>query len=538
MIVRLIGLPVGIPSPTPTGNTFGSDVFHFSFLLTAMIWLPVIGAVLIAVLPSPAGRWDRQLRMTAMAVCGFLLFLAFIAYGQFAVAAGGLQFEENVPWLPGIGARYHLGVDGVGIVALLLNSLVGVVAVLASWQVRTRMREYFALLLLVQAAVNGVVCAHDLFVLVVFWGACTIPVALLVAGWGGPRRQQATNRLLVYWGLGSVALVIAVLFLYQATGWVSFDFDYVLKAQLDRRIQIAAGIAVLIAAGTRLPLFPLHGWARDLFAEAPAGVAVIVTGSVTRLGAYLMLRVLVGAMPDGAHALSSWLAAAAVATAVFSGVMALAQVRGDRDVRRLGAYLALLPGAVTALALAGLTPLSIEAAGFSLFAGGLAAALAVGACATLADRAQTRSLAVLNGIGLRSPSLAWLVALAGFAVLGIPGFATWTAHALTFLGTVRTLPLWTAATAAGLVLAAFAVAGLLYRAVYGPPNPDAPAVSDSSLSEKWYLGVLVGVLIWVGVAPSGPKIAGVPLPIDPGVINVINTSMNDLATPYAPAAPK
>src|SRR5207249_5851217 len=170
----------------------------------------------------------------------------------------GPQYEEKLPWLPPFGISYHLGTDGVGTTLLLMSQLVGVISVVASASVRDRVREYYVLLLLVQAAVNGFIAAQDAFVLVLFWAAAAVPLAVLVGGWGGPRRALAGWRLLGYWSLGSFFLLAGVLVLYGAAGGAGFDFSVLTKATFSPRVQVVAGGLLALAGCTRLPLFPFH----------------------------------------------------------------------------------------------------------------------------------------------------------------------------------------------------------------------------------------------------------------------------------------
>jgi NADH-quinone oxidoreductase subunit M len=193
---------------------------------------------------------------------------------------------------------------------------------------------------------------------------------------------------------------------------------------------------------------------------------------------------------------------------------------------------------VTALALAALQPLSIAGAVLSLFAGGLAAALIVSVCVTLSDRAQSSSLQVLSGLAPRMPILTWLMIIAGLAVLGVPLLATFDSNLLTFFGSFKTQPIGAFAVAAGLGLAAVALGTLWRRVLFSAPNPDAPGVSDASLGETWFLGLLAGGLLWVGLFPSGPKLPGTDSPLfDQGLVNVMAAGISDIASPYVLPVP-
>jgi NADH-quinone oxidoreductase subunit M len=529
----LTAVPSPSSSPSPPASSFGTGVIKFSFLLSVIVWSPVVMAFVIAIFPRGVrGRFERwPLGFAFWAMAGTLL-LTVIGYSQFQQFTTGIQFEEKLPWLPAIGISYHLGVDGIGITVLLLNQLVGLVAVLASWEVRERARQYFALLLLAEAAVSGTVAARDFFVLLLFWSAAAVPVALLVAGWGGPRRQAGAVRLLAYWGLGAAALLAGGLLIYQAAGGSDFDLATLSQSQPPSRLQFVAGALIVIAAATRLPLFPFLGWVREVYAEAPAGVVIVVAGAATRVGGYVLIRLLVAPLPAGARALAPYIGILAGASVIYSALAALRST----DLRQAAAYLAVVPGAVTALGLSGLTPLSLHGAILSLFAGGLAAAMLVGTAATFAERAQARSLDVARGLAGRMPVLSWLFLAAAGAVLGVPFAATFASGVMVFGGSFIKAPAPSFAVAIGIALAGVATAWVAGRLLFGAPNPEAPAPSDASLSEKWYLGVLIGALLWVGLVPGGPKLAGIPL-FDPGMINVVNSAASDLGSPYAPSPP-
>ena len=528
--VNLIASIVHAASPTPSPVTVpGAGIFNSSLILSLMVWVPVLVATVIAVLPNPRGRYDTLMKQIAFFANVGLVFVLFVAYNQFQNFLPTMQYEEKVPWLPAIGAVYHLGVDGPGMLMLVLSGLVGIASVLASLGIRERVRAYFCLLLLTQACVNGAIVARDMFVFLLFWGAAMIPVALLILGWGGPRREAAAWRLIGYWGLGLVALIVAVMTLYAATGGTSFDFDVLFRSALSPRVQLVVAAALIVAAATRLPLFPLHGWARDVYAEAPTGVAVVVAATASRLGAFLLLRALVGAEPVAAQLLSPFVAALAALTVAYAGLAVLRAI----DLRHAAAHLALVPGGVTVLGLAALSPLALGGSILSLFSGGLAAALIVGVCATLADRAQSRSLRVLGGLAPRMPKLTWLMLLAAFGLLGVPLMASFPAEAMTLFGTFKNQPVGGFAVAAGLAVTAIALAIVLHRVLFGSPNLDAPGVSDASLGETWYLALLAGGLLWVGIFPAGPKVPGTDLPLfDPGLVNTISAGLADLASPY------
>jgi NADH-quinone oxidoreductase subunit M len=531
-MVTQFAITLASPTPAPVP---GANIFSSPILLSLIIWVPVLVATAIALMPNPRGRYDVLMKQIAFFTIFGVLVLLFIAYNQFENFLPTAQYEEKLAWLPGIGVTYHLGVDGPGIITLLMSGLVGIAAILASWGVRERVRAYFCLLLLAESAINGAIVARDMFVLILFWAASIVPIALLILGWGGPRRVSAAWHLLGYWGAGVAALAIGTGALYAANGGTTFDFDTLLKVNgVPSRIQIVVSLFMIVAAATRLPLFPLHAWIRDVLAEAPVGVTVVVAGAGTRIGALLLLRTVIAAWPAAGHILSPLLAALAALTVGFAGLWALRAV----DIRHTGAYLAMVPGGITVLGFAAASPLGIAGSVLSLFTGGLAAALIAGVSATIAERAQSRSLLVLSGLAPRMPNVAWLLTLAAFALLGVPILGSYVAQVMTFFGAFKNQPIGAFAVAAGLAVTAIAVAVLLRRVLFGAPNPEAPGVSDASLGETWYLGLLAGALLWVGLFPGGPKIPGTDFPLfDPGLMNQMSAGLSDLSSPYTAPTP-
>jgi proton-translocating NADH-quinone oxidoreductase chain M len=526
-------VPSASPSATAAPSTFGAGVFNFSFLLSVLTWAPLLAAVVVAIMPEPRRRSQRRLLGITFWSNLFLLVLTVIVYSsQFSVYGSGIQFEEKMTWIPALGASYHMGVTGVGMAMLLLSGVIGVVASLAAFDLRERARPFFVLLLVTQGLVNGAISAQDLLLLVLFWAAATVPLAMLVAGWGGPRRWRAAASLVGYWSLGTAALLVGGLLLAVTYGKGSLELSDLAQALPNWKLQIAIAVLITVAAASRLPLVPFHGWAREALAEAHPAVAVLLAGAATRIGGDLLLRLYVAVNHDGARTVARLVAVLAALTVIYASAAAFR----TRDVRRLGAYLALIPGGITALGVAGLSPLSLDGAAISLFAGGLAAALVVGVTATFAERAQVRNLALAAGLASRMPKLAWLLVAAALAVLSVPFLATFPALTMIVFGSLRTQPAAAFAVLGGLLLTAAATGWLLRRALFGAPNPDAPTPSDASLSEAWYLGVLLTLLLWVGLLPSGPKLAGVAI-LDPGLVNVVTQATSDLSSPYAPSPP-
>lgn len=520
------------PTATPSPLSFGANIVNFSFLLSALVWIPFLTAIVVALLPPPRRGTGRRHLGVAFWVNLFLLVITVIAYSQFSEYSSGLQFNEQWPWFPDIGIQYHLGVTGTGMGLLVLSGFIGVAACLAAYDLRDRQREFFVLLLLTQWAVNGAIAAQDTMLLVFFFTVAGLPLSLLAGGWSVERRWRAAGRFAAYWLLGSGALLLAVLLLVAATGGQSFQLIALAGGSPSWQFQLVIGILVLVACATRLPIVPLHGWVRETLAELPPAVAVVLMGGASRIGANVLLELWVGPLHWAAKELAPVVAGLAALTVVWAAIGAI----GTRDLRRLAAYLSMVPGGLTLLGVAGLTPLALQGVQIMLFAGGLASAVTVGVGLTTADRLQMRNLANLGGMAARLPRLTWLMVGGVVATLGIPFMATFPALAMIVLGSFYGQPEGTVVVLAALVVAAVACALLLRRVLFGPRLGDRPTIRDASIPEVWYAGILIAALLWVGILPSGPKVAGISI-FDPGFANIMSQNTSTISAPYVQTSP-
>lgn len=530
--------PSTVPSVAPTATatpsplSFGANIINFSFLLSSLVWIPFLTAIVVALLPPPRRGAGRRYLGVAFWINLFLLVITVIAYSQFSEYSSGLQFNEQWPWFPDAGIQYHLGVTGTGMGLLVLSGFIGVAACLAAYDLRDREREFFVLLLLTQWATNGAIAAQDTMLLVFFFTVAVIPLSLLAGGWSVERRWRAAGRFAAYWLAGSGALLLAVLLLVVATGGRSFQLIALSGGSPTWQFQLVIGILVLVAAATRLPIVPLHGWVRETLAELPPAVAVLLMGGASRIGAVVLLELLVGPLHWGARELAPALAGLAALTVVWAAIAAI----GTRDLRRLVAYLSMVPGGLTLLGVAGLTPLALQGVEIMLFAGGLAAAVTVGVGLTTADRLQMRNLANLGGMAARLPRLTWLMVGGVVATLGIPLMATFPALAMIVLGSFYGQPEGTVVVLAALVVAAVACALLLRRVLFGASLGDRPSIRDASIAEVWYAGLLIAALLWVGILPGGPKVAGISV-FDPGFANILSQDTSTISAPYVQTSP-
>ena len=261
--------------------------------LTAIIFLPVVGAILIAFMPNLSDRLIRRMAAIFTLIPLALSIILFLGFDRSAGAAGVIQFEEKLSWIPTINAYYHLGVDGLSLPLVILMAFLGFMVVLISWKISLRLREYFAWLLLLETSILGVFISLDLLLFFVFWEIEVIPMYFLISIWGTGRKEYSAIKYVIFTLFGSAMMLAGILTLYFTTGSLSM----VEMRGLDIPI---VGIFLLLFIGfaIKLPVFPLHTWLPDAHTDAPTAVSVVLAGALLKMGGYGMIRVCVGIFPQ------------------------------------------------------------------------------------------------------------------------------------------------------------------------------------------------------------------------------------------------
>src|SRR5438270_10042610 len=296
-------------------------------LLHLVIFLPLAGALLVWLAPSRPGTS----RALAALVSGVVLLLSLLLFVNFNRTAGGFQFETYLRWIPAIGANYHVAVDGISLPLVILNALLTFLAVLVSWNLTLRPKEYFALVLVLETAVAGVFTSLDFFLFFLFWELELAPMFLLIGIWGGPNRDYAAMKFLIYTVLGGAFLLLGILVLYFRAGIGNFDMLALSAVSYDLPFQIVAFLLLAVAFAVKIPIFPFHTWLPDAHVEAPTAISVLLAGVLLKMGGYGLLRVCVSVLPGAAVYLAGVLAGLAVINIIYGALVALAQ----RDLKKI-----------------------------------------------------------------------------------------------------------------------------------------------------------------------------------------------------------
>jgi len=466
-------------------------------MLSLLIWLPVLGALAVGLWPQ-----EQQLRTLALAVALLTLGVTVVVLGAFDPTQSGMQLEEMMSWLPMLGLDYHLGVDGLSIPLVALNSFLICIAIYSSNPDIQRPRFYYVLLLLLSAGVAGAFVAQNLLLFFVFYEAELIPLYLLIAIWGGTRREYAATKFLIYTALSGVLILAAFLGVAWLGGNPTFAYE-ALRNQPDLPIaaQTILLVILLIAFGIKTPLVPFHTWLPDAHVEASTPVSVLLAGVLLKLGTYGMLRFGLGLFPEAWLNLAPYLAGWAVLSVLYGSFMAIAQ----KDMKKMVAYSSVGHMGFVLLAVAAATPLSLVAAISQMVAHGLISALLFLLVGVVYAKTGSRDLDVLRGLlnperGM--PLIGSLMVLGVMASAGIPGMAGFVAEFLIFHSSFSVYPVQTLLCMVGTGLTAVYFLLLVNRAFFGRLPLEFSNLAPVTWSDRWPSLVVAGLILYFGLQPQ------------------------------------
>ncbi len=499
-------------------------------MLSAIVFIPLLGALVIGLVPS---QRVAVIRWLAVVFSAIPLALSILLYAGFNYRDAGLQFVEKTSWvaLPSVGVSYFLGVDGLSLPLVLLTGLLTVVAVLASFNITVRPKEYFLLLMILQTGVTGVFAAQDFFLFFLFWEVELIPMYLLIGIWGGPRREYAAMKFVVYTLAGSALMLAGILALYLHANPHTFDMTVLAHQTYEPAFGLLVFWALFAGFAVKLPLFPFHTWLPDAHVEAPTAVSVLLAGILLKMGGYGMLRVLVGMLPDATRHWAIPLAVLAVISVLYGACVSMVQ----RDLKAMVAYSSISHMGYVVVGVAAFTAISLSGAAIQLFTHGIITGLLFLLVGALYDKAHTRQIADFGGIAKRQPLLATLFVMGGLASLGLPSLAGFIAEFTVFIGSYATLPVFTILAAAGIVITAGYILWMLQRAYFGPLNPRWDGLTDVRGLEVVPLVTLMAVIVLVGVYPeilTGVVSVGVSALVPHNVATGLTGSLASVSMPW------
>jgi len=471
--------------------------------LSTIVFLPVVGLVIIALLPKPQ---QKTVKLTALifTLASFALSIAvFYLFDRSNGSIGQIQFEEKLSWIPAINAFYHVGVDGLSLPLVILMTFLGVLAVLVSWNIQLRPKEYFIWLLLLEASILGVFCSLDLVLFFLFWELELIPMYFLISIWGSGRKEYSAIKYVIYTLVGSAMMLAGILSIYFTTGSLNMMELAGLVAARPFIPLAAMFFLLLVGFAIKLPVVPLHTWLPDAHTDAPTAVSVILAGALLKMGGYGMIRLCVTIFPEVALHYAPLLVAFAVVSVLYGAAVTLRQ----KDLKRLIAYSSVSHMGYVLLGIFALSQVSLTGATLQMFSHGIITGLLFAMVGLVYDKSHERNLDNLGGLARQMPVIVVVFSIAGLAALGLPGTSGFAAEFITFVGSysspaVPGIQLYTILGVFGIVLTAGYILWMLQRVFYGPPLDKFSGVPDANNIEKVCIFSFVGAIMLVGIYPA------------------------------------
>ncbi|MBU0752172.1 MAG: NADH-quinone oxidoreductase subunit M [Gammaproteobacteria bacterium] len=466
-----------------------------SNLLSLAIWLPIVGAFAVFAVGSERRNIMRWLAL-AVAVAGFLVTLPL--YIGFDTAQAGMQFVEQAAWIPRFNVSYFLGVDGISVLFLLLNSFITILVVLAGWSViEEKQAQYMGAFLIMSGLMNGIFCALDAVLFYVFFEASLIPMYLIIGVWGGPNRVYAAFKFFLYTLLGSLLMLIALIYLFLASGG-SFNLLEWHQVRLEMTPQILLFVAFLVAFAVKVPMWPVHTWLPDAHVEAPTGGSVVLAAIMLKLGAYGFLRFSLPIAPDASQYLAPMMITLSLIAVVYIGFVALVQT----DMKKLVAYSSISHMGFVTLGFFIFNQLGVEGALVQMISHGFISGAMFLCIGVLYDRMHSRNIADYGGVVNTMPKFAALFLFFAMANSGLPATSGFVGEFMVILGAIK-FNFWVGfAAATTLILGAAYTLWMYKRVAFGPiVNDHVRSLTDINSRELLVLGLLALAVLAMGLYP-------------------------------------
>ncbi|MCC6241979.1 MAG: NADH-quinone oxidoreductase subunit M [Gemmatimonadaceae bacterium] len=482
-----------------------------SLMLNVVLWLPLLGALALAIIPRSQ---EAQARPVTLAVMVVQFILTTLLYLRFDSGTADLQFVTNVPWIPQWGVSYLIGLDGFNILLVALTAFLGPLVVLGAYSSITKdLKLFHAMVLVLQFAMMGAFVAQDLFLFYLFWEAMLIPMFLIIGIWVGTRRIYATVKFFLYTAFGSILMLAAMIYLVQSlsatSGVSSFAFTDLYRAQLPLSVQTTLLAAFALSFAIKVPMVPLHTWLPDAHVEAPTAGSVILAGVLLKMGTYGFMKLGFPLFPDAAQQFTPALMTLAVVSIVYGACLALVQ----QDIKKIIAYSSISHLGYVMLGLLSLDLVGIQGAIIQMVSHGLVAAGLFLLVGMIYERCHTRELSAYGGLARLLPIYSLFFMIFTLASVGLPTTSGFTGEFFSLMGAFNAAwpshldgnnyPLILAATAvSGVVLGAMYMLRFALTFLFGPVKAEHQPLSDLSFREKSILSILVVSVFALGLFPN------------------------------------
>src|SRR5919202_448263 len=487
---------------------FLTSVGYNGWVLPALLILPLVGALLILA-EGARSRGDDTI-----ATAGAARWIALVAFVVEFVLSLGLwwtydptstawQAAVDAPWIAPWGARFQVGVDGISLVMVLLTTFIMPLSVLGSWTgVRVKLRSYYALLLVLTTGMIGVFVSLDLLLFYVMWELMLVPMYFIIGVWGGERRIYASIKFFIYTMVGSLLMLVAILYLWNASGGTTFSYDALLSsARVSQRAALWLFGAFFLAFAVKVPMFPFHTWLPDAHVEAPTAGSVILAGIMLKMGTYGFLRFAVPLFPSAA--LTPWVRTTILVLSVIGIIYGALVAMVQPDFKKLVAYSSVSHLGFVMLGIFALTLQSVQGALMVMINHGISTGALFFLIGMIYERRHSRLIDAYGGIARVVPMFAALLTLVSLSSIGLPGLNGFVGEFLVLIGSFKTHPFFTLIATTAVIFAAayllWAIQRILFNALDKPENDH---ITDVNGRELAFMLPLVACIIWLGVYPA------------------------------------
>ena len=469
--------------------------------LTFITFLPFFGAVCLVFMPKENASAIKQTAL-AVAVADFLLSL--LLWTNFDNTTHKMQFGLNIPWIEQWGINYHIGLDGISLLLYVMTTFLTMICVIASWDVKKHIREYMIAMLSLSTGMLGVFIALDLFMFYVFWEFQLVPMYIIVGVWGGPRRIYASIKFFLFTAVGSLLMLIAILWIYfhiqQTTGVATADILYITE-HLDVSLDASKWLwlAFFLAFAIKVPMFPFHTWLPDAHVEAPTAGSVILAGVLLKMGTYGFLRFNLPFFPQASYEFVPMVAWLSIIGIIYGALVAMVQ----EDLKKLVAYSSVSHLGFIMLGIFALNPYGIQGALIQNINHGISTSALFLLVGIVYDRRHTRLISEFGGLAKIMPKYTVCFMIVALSSIGLPGMNGFVGEFLVLLGIFQVNGLWAACATSGVILAACYILWMFQRVMFLElKNPKNMDMKDMNTREMITIAPLIVLIFWIGLYPN------------------------------------